>query len=162
MLDVNAVITASLTPAVGISGVVVLIFGLNNRLTTIATRVRDLNRELRQSTDARRHVNVRQQIPLFLKRAYLVRNAMFLLFGALGMMVFTAFAIALSKLHYVHWERVPAWTFLVGLLMMLTAVLIEAYETMVNLETLSLDVSNSLMMSDEAGHDEASQKRDAG
>ena len=64
--------------------------------------------------------------------------------GSLGMMVFTAVAIALSKLNYVHWEMVPAWTFLGGLILMLMAVIIEAYETILNLRTLALDVSHSM------------------
>jgi hypothetical protein len=148
MLAANTIISESLAPAVAISGIGLLIFGLNNRIATVGTRVRELNRELRQTTDPERIRNIRQQVPLFLERAYIIRNAMFLLFGALGMMVFTAFAIAVSRLNYVHWEMLPAWTFLGGLILMLTAVVIEAYETILNLRTLALDVSHSMASSD--------------
>lgn len=143
-MDAIAVITGSLSPAVAISGIGLLIFGLNNRISTAATRVRDLNRELRDAPDPQRRENIRQQIPMFLRRARLIRNAMFLLFGALGMMVFTAFAIALAKLNYVEWELVPAWSFLGGLILMLVAVIIEGYETILNMQTLTLDVQHSL------------------
>jgi hypothetical protein len=148
MLETNTIITNSLAPAVTISGVGLLISILNNRISTVGSRVRELNRELRTTTHPERIRNIRLQIPMFLERAYLIRNAMFLLFGALAMMVFTAVAIALSKLHYVSWEMVPAWTFLGGLILMLLAVLIETYETVLNLRTLALDVDHCVDFSD--------------
>lgn len=144
MIEANTVITESLSPAVAISGITLIIFGLNNRIATVGTRVRELNRELRLSKEPQRIANIRQQIPLFLRRAYLIRNAMFILFGSLGMMVFTAFAIAMVRLQTVQWTAFPAWTFVTGLVLMLVAVLIEAYETILNLKTLNLDVANSL------------------
>lgn len=148
MLAANNIISDSLSPAVAISGIGLLIFGLNNRISTVGTRVRELNRELRETSEPERIRNIHRQIPLFLQRAYIIRNAMFLLFGALGMMVFTAFTIAISKLNYVNWEMVPAWTFLSGLILMLMAVIMEAYETILNLRTLALDVSHSIASSE--------------
>ncbi len=156
--EANTVITQSLSPAVAISGIGLLIFGLNNRITTAATRVRDLNRELRQTDDPGRRENIRQQIPMFLERAYLIRNAMFILFGALGMMVFTAVAIAMNKLRYTHWEMLPAWSFLGGLVLMLAAVIIETYETILNMRTLRLDVAHSMQQTDEINRDTESRK----
>jgi len=154
MLAANTIITDSLAPAVAISGIGLLIFGLNNRIMSTATRVRELNRELRQGSEPERISNIRQQIPLFVKRAYLIRNAIFILFGALGMMVFTALAIAMAKLHYVEWPMVPVWTFLGGLVLMMLAVIIEAYETILNLKTLTLDVSHSMAASDNTPDDQ--------
>ncbi len=147
MLAPTDIISDSLAPAVALSGMALLISGLNNRIATVGTRVRELNRELRvlkDKPDPQRTRNIQKQIPLFLERGYLIRNAMFLLFGALGMMVFTAVTIALSRLHYIEWKVVPTWTFLGGLALMLLAVLIEAYETILNLRTLALDVDHSL------------------
>lgn len=144
--EARAIITDSLSPALAISAIGLLIFGLNNRITTIATRVRDLNKELRQHPTPHRRENIRRQIPLFLKRARLIRNSMFLLFGALGMMVFTAATIAVTRVQFVNLDLVPVWSFLGGLFLVLVAVVIESYETIVNLRTLSLDVQNSLEM----------------
>lgn len=147
MLAANDIITDSLAPAVALSGLALLISGLNARIAMVGTRVRELNRELRalEAGDTTgRAENIRKQIPLFLERGYLIRNAMFLLFGAVGMMVFTAFAIALTKLHYLDWQVGPSWTFLGGLILMFMAVIIEAYETILNLRTLALDVDHSV------------------
>lgn len=147
MLAATDIISDSLAPAVALSGMALLITGLNNRIATVGTRVRELNRELRvlkDKPDPQRVRNISKQIPLFLERGYLIRNAMFLMFGALGMMVFTAVTIALSRLHYVELEIAPTWTFLGGLALMLLAVIIEAYETILNLRTLALDVDHSL------------------
>lgn len=147
MLDTNAIITESLAPAVTISGLGLLISGLNNRIATVGTRVRTLNVEIRTLSmpqDEERIFNIKQQIPLFLERGYLIRNAMFLMFGALGMMVFTTFALAISKLGYVNWIMVPSWSFLAGLILLFMAVIIEAYETILNLRTLALDIQHGL------------------
>ncbi|HEY9687369.1 MAG TPA: DUF2721 domain-containing protein [Coleofasciculaceae cyanobacterium] len=144
MLETNTVITESLSPAVAISGIGLLILGLNNRISTVGARLRDLNRELRQSHMPDRIANIRQQAELFLRRGVLIRNAIFLLFGAVGMMVFTAFALAIVRLHYVKWVNVPAWTFITGLILLLLAVIIETYETILNVKTLDLDVHSSI------------------
>lgn len=145
--DTNSIITSSLAPAVALSGIGMLTLGLSNRITTVGTRVRELNRELRDYKDPERLANIRRQIPLFLRRAYLIRNALFLLLGSMGMMVFTALFIALAKLYYVEWELLPSWTFVGGLLLLLGAVIIEGVEITLNLKTLNLDVSHSIAIS---------------
>ena len=149
MHPVNHIITESLAPAVAVTGIALLLNGMNGRFSMAATRVRELNKELRSASCKQRTDNIKQQIPLFMQRAFMIRNAMFLLFGSLGMMVFTAPAIALSKLHYLDWEMVPVWSFLGGLVLMMLAVVIEAYETILNLRTLSLDVELSTAMAND-------------
>ncbi|WP_373531173.1 DUF2721 domain-containing protein [Vampirovibrio sp.] len=144
MITANSIITESLAPAVTITGLALLLNGVNGRFSTAATRVRELNRELRTSTSPTRIANIRQQVPLFMRRIHMIRNAVFVMFGALGLMVFSAVSIALYQLHFVKWEMVPVWSFLGGLLLMLLAVIIETYETTLNLRTLALDVDNGL------------------
>lgn len=150
MLIPNNIITESLAPAVAVSGIAILVNGLYSRFSTVASRVRELNRELRALPPAPRIANIQRQIPLFLEQADMIRGAMFLLFGALGMMVFTAFAIALTKLNYVNWVMVPAWSFLGGLVLMFLAVVMEAYQTILNRRTLNLDVDHSLDRANES------------
>lgn len=144
MISANAIITESLAPAVAVTGIGLIMNGLNARFSTAASRVRELNRELRTSTDPARVDNIKRQIPLFMRRVYIIRNATFILFGSLGLMVFTAVSLAMTRLNFVNWEMVPAWSFLSGLILMLLAVIIEAYETRVNLYTLALDVDHSI------------------
>lgn len=140
MLQANTIITESLSPAVAISGIGLLFISLNTRISTLASRVRDLNKEFIKVENQQRRDNIRRQIPLFLKRAKIIRISMFTLLGALGLMVFSAVALALSKLGYVHWVLVPAWSFLGGLMLMLVAVVMEAYETSLKMTTLEVDV----------------------
>lgn len=144
MLEVSTIIADSLSPAVAISGIGLLIFGLNNRIIHIGSRVRELNRELRQSPPAARRQAVQKQVEMFMRRARLVRNAIFLLFASLAMMVFTAVAIALVRLDIFDWQMVPTLSFMGGLVLILVAAIIEAFETTANLTTLKLDVSHSL------------------
>lgn len=144
MLEVSTIITDSLSPAVAISGIGLLIFGLNNRIMFIGSRVRELNRELREAPPSARRNAIKRQIEMFMHRAHLVRNAIFLLFASLAMMVFTAVAIALVRLEVYEWQFVPTLSFMIGLIFILIAAIIEAYETTVNLSTLKLDVAQSL------------------
>jgi hypothetical protein len=142
MIPANNIITESLAPAVTITGLALLLNGVNARFTNAASRVRELNREMRTSTSPSRIANIRKQVPLFMRRIYMIRNAMFVLFGSLGLMVFSAVSIALFQLRFLNWEMVPVWSFLGGLLFMLLAVIIETYETTLNLRTLDLDVDH--------------------
>lgn len=150
MLSANAVIQDSLAPAVAISALGLLVLSLNNRITTVGSRVRDLTRELRslQSDGDADHTerieNIQRQIPLFIRRGYLIQNALFLLFGSLGMMVLTAFALAMHRMRYMSWDGLPMLFFLSGLLLMLFAVLLEVLESVLNMRTLKLDVDYSL------------------
>ena len=161
MIPPNDIITESLGPAVAITGIALLLNGISARFSTASTRVRELNRELLNTSDAQRIANIQRQIPFFMERVYLIRNAMFILFGALGMLVFTAVSIALAKLHFVHWEMVPVWSFLSGLVLMLIAVIIEAYETTINLRTLDLDVDHSFNRMSEQSPDAEEPESDS-
>lgn len=147
MISANAIITESLAPAVAVTGIGLIMNGLNARFSSASSRVRELNRELRTATDPARVENIKRQIPLFMRRVNIIRNATFVLFGSLGLMVFTAVSLAMTRLSFVNWEMVPAWSFLSGLILMLLAVIIEAYETRLNLYTLALDVEHSLEVS---------------
>jgi hypothetical protein len=148
MLSPNSVITESLAPAVGITGMALLINGLTTRFYNATGRIRELNKELRDTLDSARADNIRQQLPLFMIRVNAMRSAMFLLFGAIGMMIFTAVSLALCRLFYLNWPFVPVWSFLAGLGLTLIALGIEAYETVLNLKTLSFDVEYSLNQKD--------------
>lgn len=154
MVNVTSIITDSLSPVVIISGLGLLIFGMNNRLISVGSRIRQLNKELREIVIAggfpKRISNIEQQVAIFITRARLLQNAIFLLFGALGMMILTTFVIALLRLNLLPWDLAPLFTFFSGLTMILLAVLLEGFETVLNIKTLSLDVDYNAMIENAA------------
>ncbi|MBY0405376.1 MAG: DUF2721 domain-containing protein [Cyanobacteria bacterium] len=140
MIELKTFITQSLSPALAISASGMLTLGMQNRLSTVGTRVRQLNREIILLNNPTRSQNLTDQIQLFLMRGVLIRNALFLMYSAICLMVFTAFALALSDLGIFNpaW-KIPIWTFLMGLGMILVAVVIEAFEVLLILKALKLD-----------------------
>ncbi|MBX2859633.1 MAG: DUF2721 domain-containing protein [Vampirovibrio sp.] len=144
MLDLKAFISQSLSPAIALSAIGLLTLGLHNRMTALGGRIREINQELRLGCGDARRQNIQQQLHYFFIRIKLVRNALFFLYGAMGMMVFTAVAIALHELD-IYFARmvVPVWTFISGLLLMFMAVLSESFAIILNLKTLELDTQFS-------------------
>lgn len=148
MLTADGVISDSLSPAVAISGILLFVFGLNNRIISVGSRIRSLNQELREGDSPMRLASVRQQIPLMMLRATLIRNAVFLLLGAVAMLILAAAAIALTRLGALKWEIVSIWSFVAGLFFILLAVSVEVFEVIINLRALNMDVSNSFEIAD--------------
>ncbi len=145
LIDASQFISQSLAPAFVLSGVGLLTVGLHNRLLVIAGRIRDLNREIRNSeTPLKRQANARLQVKLLIRRVHLVRNALFLLYGAMGLMVLTALFIAFHELFGTFPKaNMPIWAFLSGLFFILAAVVLEAFGIVINLTTIELDTQNS-------------------
>jgi Protein of unknown function (DUF2721) len=138
----NTLITESLAPAVAISGAALMTMGLLNRMSHLGTRVRQLNQTLREipPSESARVVNVRLQSVMVMQRACMVRNALLMLYAAIGCMVLTAFSLALTELHWVPVDiRLPIWTFLLGLFSILLAVVQEMFEVLLALKALTLD-----------------------
>lgn len=151
MLTADGVISDSLSPAVAISGILLFVFGLNNRIISVGSRIRSLNQELREGDSPMRLASVRQQIPLMMLRATLIRNAVFLLLGAVAMLILAAAAIALTRLGALKWEIVSIWSFVAGLFFILLAVSVEVFEVIINLRALNMDVSNSFEIANASG-----------
>lgn len=143
MSELNTFITQTLAPALAISATGMLTLGMQNRLSVLASRVRELNREIIAEVIPDRTENLRQQVALFIQRGTLIRNALFLLYASIGLLIVTAFALALTDLEILRTEwRVPVITFLLGLGLILIAILIEVYEVLLMLKTLHLDVES--------------------
>lgn len=151
MSELNTFITQTLAPALAISATGMLTLGMQNRLSVLASRVRELNREIIAEVIPARTENLRQQVALFIQRGTLIRNALFLLYASIGLLIVTAFALALTDLDILQTEwRVPVITFLLGLGLILIAILIEVYEVLLMLKTLHLDVESvSLSLSEQ-------------
>jgi hypothetical protein len=72
-----------------------------------------------------------------------VRNALFLAYLGIACMVVTAFFIAFSALHLVPEEAyLSIWSFLLGLLSFLLAVVQELFEVLLALKALRLDAED--------------------
>ncbi|MEM0952358.1 MAG: DUF2721 domain-containing protein [Cyanobacteria bacterium P01_H01_bin.74] len=149
-MDSTSIISDALSPVVIISGLGLLIFGMNNRLISVGSRVRQLDKEFRDiqgiPNTIKRQTNIEEQLVIFIRRAKLLQNAIFLLFGALALMILTTFVIALLKLTMINWPMAPLWTFFSGLFCIFMAVVLEGYETILNIRTLSLDVAYNAML----------------
>ncbi len=145
MIDVTAFITQSLSPAFVLSALGLLTISLHNRMLTISSRIRGINDEIRRGVSPTRFENTQLQIRLLMERVRYIRNSLFLLYGAMGLMVFTAIAIALHELGIFFPEFiVPVWAFLGGLVLMFIALLMEAWAVILNLRTLELDTEYAL------------------
>jgi len=145
-VELNAFIAQSLSPALAISGAGLLTVGLQNRIGMLGSRVRELNRE-----HARHHHkhpiarNIKQQLKQFVFRIQLVRNSLFSLYAAIGLMVLTAFELAIITLPVFslpYW--CPIFTFLGGLLWILIATIMEGIELAMVLKTVQLDIDQVL------------------
>ena len=138
----NTLITESLAPAVAISGAALMTMGLLNRMSHLGTRVRQLNQALREvpPSESARIENLRLQSSMVMQRACMVRNALLMLYSAIGCMVLTAFSLALTELHWVPGNiSLPIWPFLLGLFSILLAVVQEMFEVLLALKALTLD-----------------------
>lgn len=158
-MNVNIFIQQSLSPAIAISGIGLLILSLSNRIATIGSRIRQIRHDQihyeqiqheqmkaqanipETEQQHNRRDNFARQINLFMLRARLIRNAMFLLYFAVSLIVLTEFCTALSQLPAWAWlANAAICSFLVSLLLVLAACVMEVLEVTANLETLKLEI----------------------
>jgi len=119
-------IQSILAPALMISACGLLLLCLNNRYTTVVTRIRILNDEKRKKlanpeaidleyVDALRFESVMQQIPSLLQRANHLRRSLMLIWS--GVIGFFASSLLLGASLFVATEiaAVAVWIFMLGL-----------------------------------------------
>lgn len=141
MMEFDHFIAQSLAPTFALSGIALLVSTQNNRLMTITGRARDLNLRMNKPDFEKHKSHYQSQIQMFLDRAHLVRNSIFLLYAAIGCMVLTAILIALIQIFKGYpGSFYPLTTFLLGLILVFVAVLIESTELTVSLQTLKIDI----------------------
>jgi len=77
---------------------------------------------------------------MVIKRVRMVRNALLMLYSAIGCMVLTSFSLAITELGWVPEQiSLPIWIFLMGLFSILLAVIQEMFEVRLALKALNLD-----------------------
>jgi Protein of unknown function (DUF2721) len=142
MMDGNHFIQQSLSPAIAISGIGLLILSLSNRIGVIGARIRELRRDTGKHRQNAQHIeNCNRQIDLFMLRARLIRNALFLLYTSVSLIVLSEFLLALSQIEQLVWlSNGPIYCFLLSLLLVLIACVMEMCEVTVNLKTLKLEI----------------------
>jgi hypothetical protein len=142
------IITHALSPAVAISSIGLFMLSLSNRMTTVGTRVRQLNQNLIHANTKEECDNIHQQLDCFMHRARMIRNALSVLSMAICFMVLTMLSLAIIKLHLL-WipDFLPLMLFLLGLLLIFIATVIELKETSLNIAALKLDIQFSKQVS---------------
>ncbi len=92
-------INASLAPAVLVTGVGLLLAGLQSKYSTLVGVIRQLNSE-RRSLDSQgpNHRRVSKQIDSLMQRGRLVRNAVFCFYATVAFLVFSSIALGLGVL----------------------------------------------------------------
>ena len=112
-------INASLAPAVLLTGVGLLLAGLQMKYSTIVGVIRQLNGERRQMSEPSPSLTrVRQQIDSLMARARLIRNAIFCFYLAVFFVVCSSIALGLGTLEIVTSSALVFTLFGVALLML--------------------------------------------
>ncbi|MDQ8196873.1 DUF2721 domain-containing protein [Pelagicoccus enzymogenes] len=92
-------INASLAPAVLVTGVGLLLAGLQSKYSTLVTVIRQLNSERRGLEPLDASLNrVNKQIDSLMQRARLVRNAIFCFYTTVVFLVFSSIALGIGVL----------------------------------------------------------------
>ena len=136
-------ITAAVTPAVMISATAILLSAVNSRHQSLSDRLRALSAEMRERPTPKRAASVRRQILLFERRLRFVTAAHASLFGATACFISMVIVIAFtSRATTLVAAMLPP--FMVGVLLLLTAVMIEMLELRLASQSITLEVESAL------------------
>lgn len=163
MADSNVFINQMLAPAVLISGIGLILLGMNNRFLTITGRVRELNAELRHLANENltenlfkiRLESLKLQISTMLMRSKLQKTAIFLLYVALTFTILTVFALAadLADVSLIA-DNLPIIFSIISLIFIFVSVILEGYEMTMALKTVRDDYKTSLELVENPEKDE--------
>lgn len=96
-------INASLAPAVLLTGVGLLLAGLQTKYSTIAAVIRQLNAEKREAiSNDKTRLRLIEQITSLMVRAKLIRNAIFCFYLTVSFLVSSSIALGLSTLSLIE------------------------------------------------------------
>ncbi|MGD9580421.1 MAG: DUF2721 domain-containing protein [Vampirovibrionia bacterium] len=152
MLETNELISQMLAPSVAISAFGLLLLSMSNRFLTITGRVRTLNAEIRElyliktrsNVEENRLKAVKDQVETMLRRCYIIKNSVFFLYVGLGLTVLTILTLAADLLNLsIFLDKFSILFFVLALLFMLTAIILEGFEILMALKNLNQDYINS-------------------
>jgi hypothetical protein len=137
--DPLKLVATAVTPVVMVSATAILISGTNARYISISDRIRTLTREFRQpGSSAERQSNIRQQMVIFHRRLHLVSWAARALYAAVACFVVIALLISLSLSKAILLGATP-WMFLLGLLLIGGAIILQLLELQQSNQTIDLE-----------------------
>lgn len=126
-----------LAPAVMVSSAALILLGLQNKFSSLASRFRVLNHEKRNlaqkterdSLDTARILSLQEQIAHLTKRAYHVRNSVLLSYSAIILFIGTSLLMFLDRFVKISLHNLIIVVFMIGLLMVLGVALSMIIET---------------------------------
>jgi VIT1/CCC1 family predicted Fe2+/Mn2+ transporter len=155
MLNSETIVEAiqlMLAPGLMISACGLLLLGMNNKYSLVVNRIRLLNEERRKivaatnSRDFTPEQNVRigsisLQLEKLVYRVRLVKNTVLSYTMAVALFVITSFFIGLSFFfHLTGMNQLIITSFILGMMLVLTGVVLAAYETKKGYEIIQLEV----------------------
>ena len=143
------VITSAVAPIVMVSAAGLLFMGMQAKNLHLSDRIRALMAEYRtlaaRPADEARRKQIREQIVLFDQRIHLSQRALELLYIAIVCFVLTSLLLAAAP--WVGGVVVPASTagiFIVGVVFLLVALLLEYREMHVGLKTVAIEIEEAV------------------
>ncbi len=134
-------IQAILAPALGISAVGLLLLGMNNRYTSIISRIRQLNDEKREYSaqlvennslnfsENARFMSIRQQGEELFDRCRIVRNAILALQTGIGLFVLSSVMIGMSLFFESEaFNTIPLVLFILGMIVLFVGIIFAALD----------------------------------
>ncbi len=154
-MDIQAVdlIQTMLAPGLMVSACGLLILGMNNKYSLIINRIRLLDEELRRLSypekellpyQKERLINVNEQLGLFHRRVFFVRNAVVLYSVAVAFFILTSVFIGIEMGTGVHFQMAAIIVFLLGMISVLIGVIYAVNEVIRGYRIVTLELSGPL------------------
>ncbi len=142
--DPLRIVAAAVTPVVMVSATAILISGVNSRHISISDRIRSLSREYRSGgLDVSRRRVIQSEVVIFQRRLHLVSWATRLLYASVGCFILMALLISASVVK-AGFQGVTLLIFLVGLVLIAVAIVLELVELQESNSTIELEAADVL------------------
>jgi hypothetical protein len=147
-------IQSMLAPGVMISACALLLLGMNNKYSMVLSRMRSLDDEKRKlifqdkpeplkEWEINRLSSLSEQIELLYSRIKWVRNAVLMYSIAVSLFIMTSLFIGLQTMAEIDYTLISLILFLIGTVVVFTAVFFTVLEAMKGFKILTLEVKNT-------------------
>ena len=140
--DAIEFINASLAPAVLLTGVGLLLAGLQTKYSTLATVIRQLNAEKRRPDHSSLVPRLTQQIESLMARAKLVRNAVFCFYATVFFLVCSSIALGLNVLSIFKSPTAIFTLFAIALAFLFAGLWYATREALLSYRIVQLETAN--------------------
>ena len=140
--DPLRIVAAAVTPVVMVSATAILISGVNARHISISDRIRSLSREYRSGgLEVSRRRVIQREVVIFQRRLHLVSWATRMLYASVGCFILMALLISVSVVN-ARLQGVTLLIFLVGLVLIAVAIVLELVELQESNSTIELEAAD--------------------